>query len=132
MSKLSLMKDLSLLSQLVYKLARNFPEDEKFNTTQQMKRAMVSVRLNVREGNVFFDKRKLTHFQRALGSLVEVDECMEIACDLGWFKDIDSLWGEKEIIPWYEAHKEYKDQYWLCLNKLKKLIASVNSERSEK
>ncbi|GAG81211.1 unnamed protein product, partial [marine sediment metagenome] len=82
MSELSLLSDLSLLSKEIYYLSKKFPQDEIYNTTSQMKRAMISVRLNIREGNVFFDKRKITHFQRALGSLVEVDECMMIAQEM--------------------------------------------------
>jgi len=111
MSGLSLLKDLSLLSKIVYNIARNYPKDEIYNTVAQMKRAIISVRLNVREGNAFYDKRKISHFRVALGSLVETDECIVIGHEMGWIKDLN----------------EYKEIYYLCLNKLKKLINSINS-----
>ena len=113
MSELSLLRDLRVLSKKVYFISLTFPIDERFNTTSQMKRAVISVRLNVREGNVFYDKRKNTHFERALGSLHEVDECMLIANEFNWISD--------------ESFNDYRDIYWLVLNKLKKLIQSLNS-----
>ena len=90
MSKLSLMSDLSILSKKVYSISKKFPEDEKFNTISQVKRAVISVRLNIREGNVFYDARKRTHFERALGSLVEVDECFFIAKEFEYFDFMDN------------------------------------------
>lgn len=116
MSELSLLSDLSVLSKIIYKdIATGFPKDEIYITISQMKRAMISVRLNVREGNVFYDKRKITHFQRALGSLHEVDECVLIGWDFDWISKSD--------------YEDYRKQYWLCLNKLKKLIKSQQTQQ---
>ena len=114
MSELSLLSDLRVLSKTIYWFANRFPYTEKYNLTSQVKRAIISSCLNVREGNVFRDKRKISHFERALGSLVEVDECMILSINLGYILEDDD-------------YQIYRDQYFLCLNKLKKLINSINS-----
>lgn len=108
---MSMFEDLSKLSKFIYTHSKSFPVNEKYNTTLQIKRAVISVRLNIREGNVFRDKRKISHFQRALGSLHEVDECMNIAYEMEWICTV--------------VFKDYKKLYWLCLNKLNKLINSI-------
>ncbi len=74
----------------------------------------MSVALNVREGNVFTVAKKKNFFMIAFGSLHEVDECMIIMKGLCYV-------SEKEFIEFRDTH------YWLCLNKLRKLIQSVNS-----
>ena len=113
MSKLSLLSDMSELTNIVYDIANGFCNSEKYNLTNQIKRAMVSTRLNIREGNVFTGKKKIQLFTIALGSLNEIDECIEIGLDID------------EILE--DDYKKYRKQYWLCLNKLKKLIQSINS-----
>ena len=65
-----------LMIKEVYKIS--FPKDEVYGIQSQIRRAAVSVKLNLEEGNVFKDKRKITHFERALGSLHEVIACLEI------------------------------------------------------
>lgn len=118
MSKLSLSEDLSKLSLTIYEIAdKKFPHDELYNTTAQMKSAMISARLNVREGNTFFDLRKNTHFERALGSLCEVDECMIIALEMKWITQ--------------DTFDHYRLVYWECFNKLKKLIQSIKLKVKE-
>jgi len=114
MSKLTIIEDLKTLTKIIYELSKNFPPDEKFNTTSQMKRAIISVRLNIREGNVFETKKKVNFFKIALGSLNEADECVIIAFENKWIED--------------SVFEYYKSVYWLCLNKLRKLILSIHSE----
>lgn len=97
----------------IYYLSNGFPENEVYNLTSQIKRAVISVRLNIREGNTFRNKNRLAHFQRALGSIEEVDECMIIAKELSYITD------NQFII--------YRENYWLCLNMLRKLISSICS-----
>lgn len=64
----------------VYRLSRKFPADERFALTSQVRRAATSVPLNLAEGSVRRSKPEFAHFIRfALGSLVEVMTCLEIA-----------------------------------------------------
>lgn len=115
MSKLSLLNDLSELTKFVYDITHlKFPKSEMYCLSSQIKRAVISVRLNVREGNAFRGKNKLRFFKIAFGSLAEVEECMLTA------KDINFI-GNTHLEEFYKL-------YWLCLNKLRKLINSINSQ----
>ena len=114
MSELRLLGDLRKFVLHIYKLSYKLPEQEKFNLTSQIRRAVISVSLNVREGNAFRGKKRLNFFSIALGSLYEVDECFKICLDLKYFELKDFM--------------QYKDIYWECHNKLKKLIKSNKEE----
>jgi four helix bundle protein len=58
---------------LVYELTRNFPADEKFGLTNQMRRAAVSVSSNIAEGAARNSKNDYARFlEIATGSLFEV------------------------------------------------------------
>jgi four helix bundle protein len=70
---------------IVYKLARKFPEDEKFGLTIQIKRAVVSITSNIAEGfgrNMYRDKTQF--YVRALGSVTEVHNQLLVARDVGY------------------------------------------------
>lgn len=57
-----------------YRITRQFPPDEKFGLVQQIRRAAVSVHLNLAEGS---SRKSLTERQRfyeiARGSVIEID-----------------------------------------------------------
>jgi len=58
---------------LVYELTRNFPTDERFGLTNQMRRAAVSVSSNIAEGTARNSKNDYARFlEIATGSLFEV------------------------------------------------------------
>ena len=72
----------------VYKVSESFPKDEKFELTNQLRRAVVSITSNVAEGY----GRKLTkdkeHFYvMARGSVTEVRNHLTIAHDLSYLSD---------------------------------------------
>ncbi len=59
---------------LVYELTRNFPADERFGLTNQMRRAAVSISSNIAEGAARNSKHDYARFlEIATGSLFEVD-----------------------------------------------------------
>ena len=68
-----------------YKETKGFPVDEKFGMISQIRRAALSVHLNVAEG---CSRKSLTERKRfyeiARGSLIEVDTALDIAIDLGY------------------------------------------------
>jgi four helix bundle protein len=58
---------------LVYETTRNFPVDERFGLTNQMRRAAVSVSSNIAEGSARYSKNDYARFlEIATGSLFEV------------------------------------------------------------
>lgn len=69
----------------IYRFTREFPPDERFGLTSQIRRAAVSVPANIAEG---FPKRsvsdKTRFFNIAQGSLEEVHYYLVLAHDLGY------------------------------------------------
>lgn len=64
----------------VYSLTKEFPNEEKFGLISQLRRAAVSVVLNIAEGSMRRSKKDFASFVRiSLGSLMEVVTCLEIA-----------------------------------------------------
>ncbi|MEK7062363.1 MAG: four helix bundle protein [Patescibacteria group bacterium] len=64
----------------IYSVTKIFPNEEKFGLTSQIRRAAVSVPLNIAEGSTRRTKKDFAQFVRiALGSLMEVMACIEIA-----------------------------------------------------
>lgn len=69
----------------IYQVTKQFPKEELFGLTNQLRRAIVSYTSNVAEGfsrNSF--KEKLQFYSMALGSLTEVQSQLLIARDLGY------------------------------------------------
>ena len=71
----------------VYQGARNFPTDERFGLTSQMRRAAVSIPSNIAEGfNRFGNKEYRQFLHVALGSCAELETQIELSCELGFLK----------------------------------------------
>jgi len=69
----------------VYAARRNFPGDERFGLTNQVRRAVVSVASNIAEGKGrISDKELLQFLSRARGSLFEVQTQLKIAAMLNY------------------------------------------------
>ncbi|HWC52927.1 MAG TPA: four helix bundle protein [Chitinophagaceae bacterium] len=68
-----------------YKETKVFPAEEKFGLTQQIRRAALSVYLNVAEGcsRKSIAERK-RFYEIARGSLVEIDAALDIAVELDY------------------------------------------------
>lgn len=71
----------------IYEITKNFPRDESFGLTNQIRRAAVSVTSNISEGfNRISHKEKLQFYFIALGSLAETQNQLLIAKDIGYIK----------------------------------------------
>jgi len=68
----------------IYELAKKFPKEEMFGLTSQIKRAVISVVLNIAEGSGKNTKKDFAKFiSQSVGSLVEVKACLILAGKLG-------------------------------------------------
>ena len=66
-----------------YRLTKDFPNDEKFAMVQQIRRAALSVHLNIAEGcsRKSFAERK-RFFEISRGSVIEIDTALGVAFEL--------------------------------------------------
>jgi four helix bundle protein len=68
-----------------YRITKLFPPDEKFAMTQQIRRAALSVHLNIAEGcSRKSNNERKRYFEIARGSVIEVDTALNIAVELGY------------------------------------------------
>lgn len=68
-----------------YKETRNIPAEEKFGMISQIRRAALSVHLNVAEGcsrKSIIERKRF--YEIARGSLIEVDSALDIAVNLNY------------------------------------------------
>lgn len=69
----------------IYKVTQEFPKEELFGLTNQIRRAVVSITSNIAEGFCRFSKKEKKQFYHtALGSLGEVQNQLLIARDIGY------------------------------------------------
>ncbi len=67
----------------VYKLTKNFPVEEKFGITSQIRRSAVSIPSNIAEGAARHSKKDFSRFLYiSLGSLAELETQLEISVRL--------------------------------------------------
>lgn len=70
----------------VYRLSNQMPDMEKFNMVQQVRRAALSVKLNLAEGSSRKSElERKRYFEIARGSVVELDAAFETAVDLNYY-----------------------------------------------
>ena len=73
------------LAKNVYVASNDFPKEEAYGLTIQMRRAAVSIPSNIAEGKGRGTKRDFCHFlMQARGSLYELETQIELALDLNY------------------------------------------------
>ena len=91
----------------VYRITKNFPSDERFGLTIQLRRAAASVPTNIAEGCGRDSERELARFMSiAAGSASEAEYQLLLACDLNYIQD--------------ETHRELNQQ----VNEVKRMLNS--------
>ncbi len=79
------------LSKEVYGIIKQFPKDERYALSDQMKRSAVSVPSNIAEGQARQHTGEFKQFLYiSLGSLAELDTQLTIASELEFVKDKES------------------------------------------
>ena len=99
----------------VYRMTKSFPKEEKYGMTSQMRRAGVSIPLNIAEG--YAKRSSQGEFKRFLqmgiGSANEMNVLMDYAKDLGYVSNEQ-----------YEMAKDEYDEIGKMLNKLIQTVTS--------
>lgn len=82
---LEIWQDARMLVNKIYSATKDFPREEKFGLIDQLRRAAVSVALNIAEGtNRRTDKDRKHFFQMSITSVDEVVTALYIALDQGY------------------------------------------------
>ena len=72
----------------IYLATKQFPSDERFGLTNQMRRAAVSIPSNIAEGHARQHRKEFRQFLHiTLGSLAELDTQLIVARDLEYISD---------------------------------------------
>lgn len=72
-----------------YKITSKFPDDEKFGLISQIRRAAVSVPVNIAEGAARKSKKEFVQFLHiSLGSASELDTLLMLSNDLNFIDNI--------------------------------------------
>ena len=79
-------------TQEIYQLTKNFPREEVYGITSQLRRAVVSVPCNIVEGATRqHDKEYLQFLYIAKGSLAEAEYLLHLSHQLGFVKNEDFI-----------------------------------------
>ena len=74
----------------VYSLTSEFPKEEIYGLTSQIRRSAVSIPSNIAEGAARGSRKEFSQFLYvALGSLAELETQLLIAQDLGYIQELD-------------------------------------------
>lgn len=83
----------------IYKVADLLPKTEDYNLKQQLKRAVVSVSLNIAEGKNRKTGKEFMHFLSiSSGSISEVEAILAITEELGYIKVNNELWDKLDVL----------------------------------
>ena len=74
----------------VYNQTENFPKSEENNIKSQLRRAAVSIPLNIAEGSAKASKKEFLHYLNiAYGSAKEIEVLLSLCFDLNYFNSAD-------------------------------------------
>lgn len=92
------------VNDLVYEMVKHFPEEEKYNLTSQMRRAVTSISLNIAEGSAgATDKEQINFLKYSKRSCLEIVAGAKISLRRKYLEENSTL-----MINLFEsAHKLY-------------------------
>ena len=98
--KLEVYQRAKALSHAVCKLIKTFPVEEQYGLCDQLRRAAMSIPINIAEGFGRFSAKEKAHFiQIAFGSLNEVMCELELSQDENYINEEQLKELESQIIP---------------------------------
>jgi len=81
----------------IYMLSESLPKSEEYNLKQQLKRAVISVSLNIAEGKTRRTSKDFAHFlNTAAASLAEVEAILTICEELKYLQGINDIYDKIE------------------------------------
>ncbi len=81
----------------IYNLSESLPKSENYNLKQQLKRAVVSVSINIAEGKARKTSKDFANFLNiSNASLAEVEAILTICEELNYIHDIDDIYNKIE------------------------------------
>lgn len=102
----------------IYLITRDFPKREQFGITDQIRRAAVSIPVNISEGAARKLPGEFYQFLRiSFGSLAEVETLLIIAFNLGYLPA--------------SSYEELHKQIFTITNQLNKLLQAIKQKRSQ-
>jgi four helix bundle protein len=73
-----------------YKLTKILPSDEKFGIISQIRRAALSVHLNIAEGaSRKSEVERKRYYEISRGSIIEIDAALDVANELNYLSNYD-------------------------------------------
>lgn len=99
--KLEVWKESLIYAKHVYSICGEFPKEELFGLTSQIKRAALSISSNIAEGSGSSSKKDFAHFlDIAIKSVFETVSQLFFAKELEFIKQksFDNLYSEAEIL----------------------------------
>src|SRR5699024_1732351 len=85
--KLEVWKEARIFTREIYIVSKNFPDEEKFGLTSQIRRSAMSIAANIAEGSSRkTDKDKARFINVAYSSAIEVLNYLILSKDLEWLK----------------------------------------------
>lgn len=87
--KLEIWQDARKFVNKIYKVTKNFPSEERFGLVDQIRRAALSIILNIAEGSDRKSDKDFARFLRtSITSVEEVVSALYIALDQGYLKQL--------------------------------------------
>lgn len=86
-----------------YRVTKSFPAEEKFTLVQQVRRAALSVHLDIAEGcsgKSLVERKRF--FEVSRGSVAEVDAAFDIACSLNYCMENDLAALGKHLVKTFK------------------------------
>lgn len=97
-SDLKVYQDSKRFAVWIYCLTNNFPTNEKYGMTSQIRRAAVSIPVNLAEGSSRATDKDYKHFvNMARGSCCELKVLTEIALELKYIDEINKKFIDESI-----------------------------------